>query len=215
MIKSVPPCCSKPMNKRIELLLSNYPQLEVCVPDMVSVYETLKDAYVSGNKLLLCGNGGSASDADHISGEILKGFESKRPLTAEQRENMGEELAANLQQSLPAIPLTAFTALSTAYTNDVDAEYIYAQLTLGLGKPGDVLLGISTSGNAVNVGHALKVAKGQGMSTLGLTGQTGGAMKPLCDVCICVPSSETFRIQEYHLPIYHVLCLMLEDHFFQ
>lgn len=185
------------------------------MPDMVSVYETLKDAYVSGNKLLLCGNGGSASDADHISGEILKGFESKRPLTAEQRENMGEELAANLQQSLPAIPLTAFTALSTAYTNDVDAEYIYAQLTLGLGKPGDVLLGISTSGNALNVGHALKVAKGQGMSTLGLTGQTGGAMKPLCDVCICVPSSETFRIQEYHLPIYHVLCLMLEDHFFQ
>ncbi len=202
------------MNKRIELLLSNYPQLEVCVPEILAAYEALRDAYASGNKLLLCGNGGSASDADHISGELLKGFQSTRPLTAEQKAVFGEELSSHLQQSLPAIPLTAFSALSTAYTNDVSAEYIYAQLTLGLGNAGDTILGISTSGNAVNVGHALKVAKGKGMKVIGLTGQSGGAMKPLCDICICVPSTETFRIQEYHLPIYHVLCLMVEDYFF-
>lgn len=202
------------MNKRIDLLLSNFPRLESCVPEILSVFEILKDSYASGNKLLLCGNGGSASDADHISGELLKGFQSLRPLTAEQKEAFGSDLAPHLQQSLPAIPLTAFPALSTAYTNDVSAEYIYAQLTLGLGNPGDVLLGISTSGNAVNVGHALKVAKGRGMKTVGLSGQSGGAMKALCDVCICVPASETFRIQEYHLPVYHTLCLMLEDHFF-
>jgi D-sedoheptulose 7-phosphate isomerase len=202
------------MNKRIELLLENYPQLEVCVPDILLAHEALRDAYTAGNKLLLCGNGGSASDADHISGELLKGFQSKRPLTLEQTTAVGEELASKLQQSLPAIPLTAFAALSTAYTNDVTAEHIYAQLTLGLGKPGDILWGISTSGNAINVGHALKVARAQGLKSIGLTGQSGGAMKPLCDICICAPSSETFRIQEYHLPIYHVLCLMLEDHFF-
>ncbi|MGA0332753.1 MAG: D-sedoheptulose-7-phosphate isomerase [Kiritimatiellia bacterium] len=202
------------MHPRIELLLKNYPQLAVCVPEIVPAFESLREGYAAGHKLLLCGNGGSASDADHISGELLKGFQSRRPLSPEQQEAFGGALSSKLQQSLPAIPLTAFPALSTAYTNDVDAEYTYAQLTLGLGVPGDLLLGISTSGNARNVGHALRVARGKGMKTLGLTGKTGGAMKALCDICICVPSEETFRIQEYHLPIYHVLCLMLEDHFF-
>ncbi len=202
------------MHSRIELLLENYPQLAPCVSDIEAAFAMLRDCYAGGNKVLLCGNGGSASDADHISGELLKGFQSKRPLTAEQIEAFGPELAASLQQSLPAIPLTSFAALSTAYTNDVTAEHIYAQLTLGLGNPGDVLWGLSTSGNAVNVGHALKVGRGKGMPTLWMSGASGGAMKALCDVCICVPSSETFRIQEYHLPIYHVLCLMLEDHFY-
>jgi D-sedoheptulose 7-phosphate isomerase len=202
------------MSPRITLLLQNYPQLEVCVPDVLAAYELLLGVYRGGNKLLLCGNGGSASDADHISGELLKGFQSKRPLPSAERAALGEDLAAKLQQSLPAIPLTAFAALSTAYTNDVDAEYIYAQLTLGLGKPGDALLGLSTSGNARNVGHALRVARARGLRTLGMTGETGGAMRELCDVCIRVPSRETFRIQEYHLPIYHVLCLLLEDALF-
>ncbi len=202
------------MSPRITLLLQNYPQLEVCVPDVLAAYELLLGVYRGGNKLLLCGNGGSASDADHISGELLKGFQSKRPLPSADRAALGEDLAAKLQQSLPAIPLTAFAALSTAYTNDVDAEYIYAQLTLGLGKAGDALLGLSTSGNARNVGHALRVARARGLRTLGMTGETGGAMRELCDVCIRVPSRETFRIQEYHLPIYHVLCLLLEDALF-
>lgn len=199
---------------RISGLLENYPQLAGCVAEIEAAFALLRDCYANGHKLLLCGNGGSAADADHISGELLKGFQSKRPLTAEQQAAFGSDLAASLQQSLPAIPLTAFPALSTAYTNDVTAEHIYAQLTLGLGNPGDVLWGLSTSGNAVNVGHALKVARGKGMKTLGMSGQSGGRMKALCDVCICVPSAETFRIQEYHLPVYHVLCLMLEDHFY-
>lgn len=202
------------MNTRLDLLLSNYPQLEPCLPDILAAYECLRGSYASGGKLLLCGNGGSASDADHISGELLKGFQSTRPLSDADHEALGSDLASHLQQSLPAIPLTAFNALSTAYTNDVSAEYIYAQLVLGLGKPGDVLLGISTSGNAVNVGHALRVAKSRDVRTLGLTGETGGAMRGHCEICIRAPSRETFRIQEYHLPIYHCLCLMLEDTFF-
>lgn len=202
------------MSPRITLLLQHYPQLEVCVPDILAAHDLLLGVYRGGNKLLLCGNGGSASDADHISGELLKGFQSRRPLPSADRAALGEDLAAKLQQSLPAIPLTAFAALSTAYTNDVDAEYIYAQLTLGLGKAGDALLGLSTSGNARNVGHALRVARARGLRTLGMTGETGGAMRELCDVCIRVPSRETFRIQEYHLPIYHVLCLLLEDALF-
>lgn len=202
------------MHPRLQTLLENYPRLEVCAPDIRAAFETLRRCYRAGGKLLLCGNGGSASDADHISGELLKGFQSKRPLSDTDQTSIGPDLAAHLQQALPAIPLTAFSALSTAYTNDVDAEYIYAQLVLGLGKPGDVLLGLSTSGNAKNVRHAMRVARARGLKVLGLGGETGGAMRECCDVCIRVPSSETFRIQEYHLPIYHCLCLMLEDDFF-
>ncbi len=202
------------MSPRIALLLHNYPALQTCVDDIEAAFAVLRASYSDGGKLLLCGNGGSAADADHISGELLKGFQSRRPLPARERALLGDELADKLQGALPAIPLTAFSALGTAYTNDVDPQYIYAQLTLGLGRPGDVLLGISTSGNAVNVAHALRVARARGMHTLGLSGETGGAMLPLCDVCIRVPFRETYRIQEHHLPVYHVLCLLLEDHFF-
>lgn len=202
------------MNPRIQTLLTHYPQLEVCLSDVQAAFDLLRDTYDRQGTLLLCGNGGSASDADHISGELLKGFQSKRPLTDTDQTAIGPDLAPHLQQALPAIPLTAFNALSTAYTNDVNAEYIYAQLVLGLGRSGDGLLGISTSGNAKNVRHALRVAKARGLRTLGLSGETGGAMRDFCDVCIRVPSAETFRIQEYHLPIYHTLCLMLEDHYF-
>jgi len=202
------------MNARLRTLLSNYPQLEPCHPDIREAFEVLRDSYAANGKLLLCGNGGSAADADHISGELLKGFQSKRPLSRIDQDTIGDDLAPHLQQALPAIPLTAFNALATAYTNDVNAEYIYAQLVLGLGAPGDVLLGISTSGNAKNVRHALRVARAKHIRTIGLTGETGGAMREFCDTCIRVPSTETFRIQEYHLPVYHALCLMLEDHFF-
>ena len=203
------------MNPRIETVLRNHPALEPCVPDIESVYARLRDSYAQGGKLLLCGNGGSAADADHISGELLKGFQSKRPLSDTDQTLIGPDLAPHLQQALPAIPLTSFNALATAYTNDVNAEYIYAQLVLGLGRAGDCLLGISTSGNAKNVGHALRVARAKGVTTLGLSGESGGAMRDLCDVIVRVPSTETFRIQEFHLPIYHALCLMLEDHFFE
>jgi len=199
---------------RLSILLENYPALSVCRSDIEEAFSLLRDMYGKGHKVLLCGNGGSASDSDHISGELLKGFQSLRPLTSEQREALDPELAENLQQSLPAIPLTSFPALSSAYQNDMSAEYTYAQLTLGLGQKGDVLWGISTSGNAVNVGYALQVARSKGIRTLGLTGETGGKMKEWCDVCIQVPSRDTARIQELHLPIYHCLCLMLEDAFF-
>lgn len=199
---------------RMYTLLDHYPDLRSCVKEILEAYEMLKECYASGNKVLLCGNGGSAADADHISGELLKGFQSKRPLGEEDRAAMGPDLADQLEQSLAAIPLTSFPALSTAYNNDVSGEYSFAQLTLGLLQKGDILWGISTSGNARNVRHALKVARARGGRTLGLTGETGGEMLEYCDLCVRVPSRETYRIQELHLPIYHCLCLMLEDHFF-
>ena len=199
---------------RIQILLEHYPELDVCVPAIEAAANALIDCYRQQGKLLLCGNGGSASDADHIAGELLKGFQSKRPLPPALRERLGDELADGLQESLPAIPLPAFTALGTAYLNDVDATYTYAQLVLGFGRPGDILLGISTSGNARNVALALRTARALGLTTLGLTGDHGGAMPPLCDICIQVPARETYRIQEYHLPIYHALCLMVEDSLF-
>ncbi len=202
------------MHPRIQTLLTNHPSLEVCTTQIEDAYSILKTCYESGGKLLICGNGGSASDADHISGELLKGFQSKRPLGEEDRKKLGPELADQLQQGLPALPLPNFTSLATAFMNDVDPQLVYAQLVMALGTPGDVLLGISTSGNAVNVGHALRVANARGVHTIGLTGKTGGRMLPLCGHAIQVPSCETFRIQEYHLPVYHTLCLMLEDHFF-
>ncbi len=202
------------MSARIQLLLENYPQLAPCADDLQGAFGLLHRCYDQGGKLLLCGNGGSASDADHIAGELLKGFQSKRPLPPDEREMLGEGIAAKLQRALPAIPLTSFPALASAYGNDVDGEYTYAQLVYGLGRPGDALLGLSTSGNARNVGFALQVARARGLATIGLSGESGGAMAALCDVCIRVPSRETFRIQEYHLPIYHTLCLMLEDAFY-
>ena len=202
------------MSPRLTVLLDHYPNLEPCVPEIEKAFVLLRDMYTAGHKVLICGNGGSAADADHISGELLKGFQSLRPLTEEHRRGMGAELADQLQQSLPAIPLTSFPALTSAVQNDLSGEVAFAQLTLGLGQKGDVLWGISTSGNAVNVCHALRVARSKGLGTLGLTGETGGRMKELCDVCIQVPERETFRVQEHHLPIYHCLCLMLEDEFF-
>lgn len=203
------------MNPRLQTLIDHYPDLESCLPDIESLHERLRACYAAGGTLLICGNGGSAADADHISGELLKGFQSKRPLSADDQRRIGADIAPHLQQSLPAIPLPAFTALGTAYTNDMNAEHIYAQLVLGLGRPGDCLLGISTSGNAKNVGYALRVARARGLVTLGLSGETGGAMREHCDVLVRVPSRETYRVQEYHLPVYHALCLMLEDHFFE
>lgn len=203
------------MNPRLTTLLTNYPALVAIQTDIEVAAELLLTTFQQGQTLLLCGNGGSASDADHIAGELLKGFQHKRPLREEHVETLGEELASKLEQGLPAIPLTAFPALNTAYGNDVDGEYGFAQLVWALGRPGDTLLALSTSGNSTNVIHALKAARAAGMNTLGLTGESGGKMKELCTASICVPSSETFRIQEFHLPIYHALCLMVEDALFR
>ena len=191
-------------------LFERRPELAACREQIAQVEAALLHCYRSGGKLLLCGNGGSASDCEHIAGELLKGFMGKRPLSAADRAGLSPALATQLQGGLPAIPLTGFPALATAFSNDVDPLLIYAQLVWSLGRPGDVLLGISTSGNARNVCAAIEAAKARGLVTLGLTGRHGGAMKPLVDHCINVPADETYRIQEYHLPVYHYLCQSLE-----
>ncbi|MCR5183886.1 MAG: SIS domain-containing protein [Opitutales bacterium] len=200
--------------KAIDTLIARYPALESCRDSILSALDALIASYSNGGKLLICGNGGSAADADHIAGELLKGFCSKRPLKASARVALGEDLAAKLQDALPAISLHSMGAINTAWLNDCDPYYVYAQLTWGLGRAGDVLLGISTSGNSKNVCPAMQVARAKGMKTIGLTGATGGKLKSLADICICVPDTETYRIQELHLPVYHSLCLALEEHFF-
>ncbi len=202
------------MNPRLQYCLQRHPSLAVCTTDILKAYETLIGVYEKKGQLLICGNGGSAADADHISGELLKGFGSKRPLSYDWKASLGDELHRGLQGALPALPLPCFGSLFSAFCNDCHPDHVYAQLVWGLGRPGDALLCISTSGNAKNVLHAAKVAKAKGIWTLGLTGESGGALLPSMDICIRAPSSHTPDIQEYHLPIYHTLCLMLEDYFF-
>ena len=155
--------------------------------------------------MLLCGNGGSAADAEHWAGELLKGFVQKRPLNSVEKSGLPADLALKLQGALPAIPLTGFVSLGTAFANDVDPNLTFAQLVWGLGRPGDVLIGISTSGNARNVCMAMEAARVRGMLRIGLSGKTGGDLCSLCNVCIKAPATETYLIQEYHLPIYHCL----------
>ena len=202
------------MHHRLATLISRYPALAPCAGDIAAAAKILEDSFRSGGKLLLCGNGGSAADSDHIAGELLKGFGHARTLPAADAAKLGGDLAKNLQGALPAIPLPQLTALVSAFGNDCDPKYVYAQLTWGLGRPGDVLMAITTSGNSANVLHAADAAKARSMKTVGLTGQSGGKLLPKCDTCIRVPETETFKIQEFHLPVYHCLCLMLEETFF-
>ncbi len=204
----------------LEQLIEEYPALAPCKDGIHRAYEMLCVTYRQGNKLLVCGNGGSGADAEHIVGELMKEFYIRRPIKPERKaalEAYGEDgkiLGEHLQEALPAITLTSNIALSTAYANDAKPELVFAQQVYGYGAEGDVLLGISTSGNSKNVIYALKTAKAKGMKTLGFTGRSGGALKELCDVCICAPSDITYKIQEYHLPIYHTLCRMVEEVFF-
>jgi phosphoheptose isomerase len=209
------------MHPELNSLVTHYPDLETCVPDIQAAYELLRKTYRTGGKLLICGNGGSAADSDHIVGELMKGFELKRPVSDELRQalsainpDMGAYLSEHLQEALPAISLSAHAALATAITNDTAGDVVFAQQVLGYGKQGDTLIGISTSGNSVNVRYAITVAKALGMHTIGLTGRTGGKMRDLCDVTICAPYERTLAVQERHLPIYHTLCIMLEQEFF-
>lgn len=202
------------MSDFIKALLSRRPELESCVSSVESAYDMLSQCLHSSGKLLLCGNGGSAADCEHWSGEMLKGFEGDRPVSARERELMGDDLADKLQGALPVIPLASFISLSSAYANDCHSAYIFAQLTLGLGRPGDVLVAISTSGNSQNIIYAARTARAIGLKVVGLTGHSGGSLKELCDVCICAPAERTFEIQEMHLPIYHTISLMLEEDFF-
>jgi len=205
----------------LEELINRYPRLEPVKEDISKAYEVLAECFASGHKLLAAGNGGSAADSEHIVGELMKGFVKQRRVPEEMAEKLkeidpqaGDELAQKLQGSLPAIALTGHPGLSTAFLNDVDGLMVYAQQVYGYGKEGDVLLGISTSGNAANVYYALVAAKAKGMKVIGLTGKDGGKLGKYADTAVIVPEQETYKIQELHLPIYHTLCLMLEEHFF-
>ena len=194
-------------------LVERYPALAECRPDIQQAFELLAGTFKRDKKLLLCGNGGSATDAEHWAGEMLKGFAHSRPLSAALRQGLPSDMAARLQWAFPVIPLTGFPAFATAFGNDVEPEYIFAQLVLALGRTGDVLAALSTSGNSSNVCRAAEVARARNLPVLALTGATGGKLKELADVCICVPSTQTAHIQEFHLPIYHCLSLMLEEAF--
>ena len=205
----------------LDELVSRYPGLEREKEKIMDAYEILEQSYTQGGKLLVAGNGGSAADAEHIVGELMKGFVKPRKVdeTLVQKlmladRKMGEELAQKLQGALPAIALVGHAALSTAYLNDVDPMMGFAQQLNGYGKTEDVFLGISTSGNSKNILYACAVAKAKGMKVIGLTGRDGGKLVDLADVAIIVPEEETFKIQELHLPVYHTLCLMLEERFF-
>ena len=197
----------------LKRLLERYPALEKLEGEISGAYELMKESYEKGGKLLICGNGGSAADSDHIVGELMKGFYKERRLPEEEMEKYGE-LGAHLQGALPAIALTQHCALSTAFLNDVDPKMVFAQQVYGYGQPGDVFLGLSTSGNSENVVFAARVAAAKGMKVITMTGRDGGRLKELSDVCLVVPAQVTADIQEYHLPIYHALCAMLEEHFF-
>ena len=204
----------------VDDLIARYPALSVCKESILNAFDILKECFTTGHKLLICGNGGSCADSEHIVGELMKGFKKKRKVSEEFSAKLmsidpirGKELADRLQNGFPCIALDGHQGLNTAFTNDVENGGLltFAQQVNVYGNPGDVLLGISTSGNSKNVMYATVVAKAKDMKIIGLTGENGGQLAKTADCAIKAPSSETFMIQEYHLPIYHCLCLMLEE----
>ncbi len=209
------------LKKHIDLLCERYPELRAIAADIVAAYQVLENSYKNGGKLLIAGNGGSAADAEHIVGELMKGFKLPRKPQANFAEKLihenaelGAVLAEELQGALPAIALDGHPALSTAYMNDCEPLLCFAQQVNGYGKEDDVFLGISTSGNSKNILYAATTAHAKGMKVIGLTGAKSSKLEQISDVCIKVPQTETYMIQELHLPVYHCLCLMLEDEFF-
>lgn len=205
----------------VDALIARYSALEACRADLIKAVEVICASYRQGHKLLVCGNGGSAADAEHIVGELMKGFLLKRKIDDVMYAKMkkvcpaeADYLRDNLQGALPAISLVDEIGLNTAFANDQAPDLSFAQQVLGIGNAGDVLLGISTSGNSTNVIYAVQMAKVRDVKSIVLTGRSGGKLKPLADVAICVPDDETYRIQEYHLPVYHMLCIAAEHEFF-
>lgn len=203
-------------------LINSYSCLEACGETIKRAGDELINCFEQGGKLLVCGNGGSCADSEHIVGELMKGFLKKRSLPSRVRAQMKEKnpdladsLLDSLQGALPAISLTGLPALSTAFSNDVDPQLVFAQQVNGLGKQGDVFLGISTSGNSNNVYAAAQVAKSLGLTVISLTGQNSGKLGDCADIAITVPEIETYRVQELHLPVYHAICAMVEEHFFK
>lgn len=206
----------------LQMLEDRYPQLSRVMPQISQAFDLLSNCFESAHKLLLCGNGGSASDCEHIVGELMKSFVQRRSVSIQEKEALitissdrGAHLAKHLQPALRAISLTSHTALNTAFANDVDPASIFAQQVFGYGDPQDVLLCISTSGNSENVINAAITAKSLKLKTIGLLGKTGGELQRYCDVSIVVPGHSTAEIQELHLPVYHTLCIMLEKQFFR
>lgn len=202
-------------------LLNRYSELQPLKEQIAAAAETIIETYKNGGKVLVCGNGGSCSDADHIVGELMKSFEGRRPLAKELQKELislspetGKMLAEKLQQGLPAISLTVHQSLITAIANDISGEVIYAQQVVGWGNKGDVLIGLSTSGNSQNVIDAMIVARAKGLKTIGMTGETGGKMREWSDILINVPEKRTAYVQELHLPVYHAICMMIETEFF-
>jgi len=209
------------LEDHINNLVKRYPQLVIVSSEINTAFEIIKESYKTGGKLLIAGNGGSAADAEHITGELLKSFVKKRNLPTAfiaDIERIDSEIAQylipRLQPGLPAIALSCHASLNTACINDIDGKITFAQQVYGFGKEGDVFLGISTSGNAQNVIYAAAVAKVKKLKVVALTGSGGGKLKHYADACVCVPETETYKIQELHLPVYHTLCMMLEDYFF-
>ena len=205
----------------LQQLTERYPQLRTAASDISAAFNVLTESFEKGGKLLIAGNGGSASDAEHIVGELMKSFVKKRRLAdsfitgiANIDSEIAEYLVPRLQPGLPAIALTGQPSLSTAAINDIDGSIAFAQQVYGYGNEGDVFLGISTSGNAKNVIYAAAAAKAKKLKVIALTGGNGGKLKHFADVSIVVPETETYKIQELHLPVYHCLCLMIEDRFF-
>lgn len=202
-------------------MIKNQPRLMSIQDDIWNAYRTIERCYSNNGKVFVCGNGGSAADALHIVGELMKSFVRNRPIdkqTADSLTTIYPDHAAyfieNIQGALPAIALVENASLASAYANDVTADMIYAQQLYGYAKQGDVLIAISTSGNSINVLNAVRLAKAMNVATVGLTGGSGGKLKLICDVCIVAPENETYKIQELHLPIYHILCIMIEQRFF-
>ena len=192
-------------------IFERFPDLKCCEKDIEQGLTLIIETYKNNGKVLVCGNGGSAADCEHIVGELMKGFLCKREVCDER---LSSELKENLQGALPAISLCSQTGLMTAFNNDLDPDYVFAQQVYGYGRENDVLIAISTSGNSKNVLKAVEVANCIGVKTLALTGCCGGKIKDMATVTICVPSDETYKIQEYHLPIYHFLCGKVEEEFF-
>ncbi len=205
----------------LQELTERYPALKGLEEEIRAAFLVIKESFEAGGKLLVAGNGGSCADAEHIVGELMKSFVKPRPLPEALKEalireepGLGGALSEKLQRGLPAIALNSHPGLTSAFLNDVDGEMAYAQQVLGYGKKGDVFLGITTSGNAKNIRYAAVTARAMGLRVVGLTGRGGGALAALCDAAVIAPEKETYRIQELHLPIYHALCLMLEETFF-
>ncbi len=205
----------------LDELIFRHPALESCREDIFAAAKTLLDCFSAGGKLITCGNGGSAADAEHIVGELMKGFLKKRPLSEKLQGKLkdafpedADYLSRNLQSPLSALSLVNQVALGTAFANDQAADLVFAQQVLGIGRENDVLLAISTSGNSKNVIYAVKTARVLGLRTIALTGRSGGKLKGLADITIAVPEDETYKIQEFHLPVYHALCIAAEEEFF-